>query len=65
MHMFDSLQLAGVGKQNEESAPHHCSAGLFVDAPFIERPTSFIGQDKSHGQQPHWKLLACGRFRDT
>ena len=64
MHMFESLQLAGVRKQSEESAPQHCSAGLFVEPPFIERLTPFIGQDKSLGQQPHWKLLfPSGRFR--
>ena len=66
MHMFESLQLAGVRKQSEESAPQHCSAGLFVEPPFIERPTPFIGQDKSLGQQPHFDLLfAFGRLRDA
>ena len=57
MHMFESLQLAGFGKQNKESAPQNCSAGLFVNPPFIERPTPLIGQDESLGQLPHFDLL--------
>ena len=50
MHMFEPLQpfqLAGFGKQSDESAPQQCSGGVFVNPPFIEGPTPFIGQDKS------------------
>ena len=50
MHMFESpqpFQLAGFGKQSDESAPQQCSTGLFVNFAFIEGPTPRFGQDKS------------------
>ena len=45
-YVFETLQKAGFGQQSEESAPQQCSAVLFVDPPFIERPTPFIGQEE-------------------